>query len=133
MPKIWGQCNIYPTAKIGEGVSIGTFSEIGNNVEIGANTRIGAMAYICEGVKIGQHCFLGPRVTFTNDRFPPSGHDKWEQTVIEDGARIGAAVTVRCGVTIGKGALVGAGSVVTRDIPSGEVWVGIPARKMENT
>lgn len=129
--KIWEPCNVYPTAQIGEGVNIGAFSEIGNNVVIGDNTRIGAMSYIPEGVVIGKGVFIGPRVTMTNDRFPPSGKDYWEKTIIEDGARIGAAVTIRCGVVIGLGALIGAGSVVTKDVPPGETWAGVPAKRLE--
>ena len=125
--RIWEPVNLYPTAKLQPGVSVGAFSEIGDGVEIGENTRIGAMCYIPARVTIGKNCFIGPRVTFTNDRYPPS--DNWEDTVVEDGASIGAACTIICGITIGKGALIGAGSVVTCDIPPGEVWYGVPARQ----
>ena len=124
---IWYPANVYNSAKIGEGVSIGMFSEIGENVEIGEYTRIGAMSFIPEGVKIGKNCFIGPRRTFTNDKYPPSGKDGWLRTVIEDGASLGAAVTVICGVRIGKNALIGAGSVVTKDIPDGARAYGVPA------
>lgn len=130
--KAWGHCNIYPSARIGKGVNIGTFSEIGANVFIGENTRIGAMSYIPEGVVIGSDCFIGPRCTFTNDKYPPSHREEWLPTIIENGARIGAGVTVICGVMIGKGALIGAGSVVTKSVPAGEKWAGVPARKMED-
>ena len=126
-PVIWQPANVYSSAKLGEGVSIGTFSEIGHEVEIGENTRVGAMCFIPEGVTIGKNCFIGPRVTFTNDKYPPSGKENWLPTVIEDGAAIGAGSTIICGVTIGKGALIGAGSVVTKNIPSGAKAYGVPA------
>lgn len=124
---IWEPSNVYDSAKLGHGVSIGKFSEIGHNVEIGENTRVGALCFIPEGVTIGKDCFIGPRVTFTNDKYPPSGKDNWLPTVVEDHAAIGAAVTVICGVRIGKGALIGAGSVVTKDIPDGVKAYGVPA------
>lgn len=110
--KAWGISNIYQTAKIGNNVNIGTFCEIGNHVEIGDDTRIGAFCFIPELVKIGKDCFIGPRVTFTNDKYPSNHSEKesWQKTFVEDGANIGAGVVVLCGVTIGKNALVGAGS-----------------------
>ncbi|MCK9599830.1 MAG: N-acetyltransferase [Sphaerochaeta sp.] len=125
--KVWQPCNIYPSASIGRNVSIGTFTEIGNNVVIGNNVRIGAMCFIPEGVVIEDDAWIGPRCTFTNDRFPPSPMEEWEPTIVKRGACLGAAVTVVCGVTIGEGALVGAGSVITKDVPAGQVWAGVPA------
>lgn len=130
-PKIWQPSNIYPTAIISEGVSIGAFTEIGHEVYVGPGTRIGAHCFIPEGVWIGKNCFVAPCVVMTNDRFPPSPRDKWEKTFIEDGASIGAGTVIRCGVTIGMGAKVGCGSVVTKSIPPGEIWCGVPARKMK--
>lgn len=131
--KAWGISNIYQSASIGMDVNIGTFCEIGANVVIGDRVRIGAMSFIPEGVVIEDDAWIGPKVCFTNDRYPPSGREHWEKTVIKKGARLGAAVTVICGVTIGEGALVGAGSVVTKDIPTGEKWAGVPAKKMGNS
>ena len=125
--KIWQPCNIYPTAKIGNDGSIGTFCEIGNNVKIGDRVRIGAMCYLPEGVKIEDDVFLGPRVTMTNDKYPPSGKEHWKKTVVKKGAAIGAGVTIICGVTIGENALVGAGSLITKNIGAGEKWYGVPA------
>jgi len=104
------------------------FSEIGKNVEIGDNTRIGFNCFIPEGVKIGKNCFIGPRVTFSNDRYPPSHKWLWQHTVIEDDVAIGAGSCIRPGITIKKGSLIGMGSIITYDIPAGEIWAGNPAR-----
>lgn len=127
---IWKPSNIYPTAKIGMFTSIGMFSEIGEKVVIGNRVRIGAFAFLCEGVTIEDNCFIGPRFTATNDKYPPSGKDQWKPILIKKGARIGSAVTVLPGVVIGENALVGAGSVVSKSIPAGETWCGVPAKKM---
>lgn len=128
--KIWGKCNVYPTAVLGDRVNIGTFSEIGDGVIIGSDVRIGAMCFIPNGVRIYNDAWIGPRVTFTNDRYPPSDKSKWEKTHVHRGARLGACVTVVCGVDIGSGALVGSGSVVVCDIPAGQVWAGVPATRI---
>lgn len=128
--KIWQPSNVYPTAKLGEDVSIACFCEIGNNVVIGDRTRVGAFSFICEGVTIGKDVFIGPHCCFSNDKFPPAPKEKWQKTIVEDGARLGAGVKVIPGVTIGKGALIGMGSVVTKNVPAGEKWSGVPAKKM---
>jgi UDP-2-acetamido-3-amino-2,3-dideoxy-glucuronate N-acetyltransferase len=129
MSKVWKSCNIYPDAVLGENVSIGAFTEIGPAV-IGNNVRIGAMCFIPEGVTIEDNAWIGPRVTFTNDKFPPSGKENWKPILVKRGARIGAGVTVLPGVVIGENSLIGAGSVVTKNIPAGEKWCGVPAKKM---
>lgn len=128
---VWLPANVYDTAVIGNNCSIGMFSEVGHNVKIGNNVRVGAHSFIPEGVTIEDDVFVGPNVTFTNDRFPPSPRENWEETRICRGASIGAAVTIICGVTIGEKALIGAGSLVNRDIPAGETWVGNPARPLK--
>ena len=129
-PSIYQPCNIYPSAKIGQWVNIGTFTEIGHNVVIGDRVRIGAMCFIPEGVTLEDDAWIGPRVTFTNDMYPPSGPEKWKQTLVKKGARIGAAATILPGVVIGENALIGAGSVVTHNVPAGEIWAGVPARQL---
>ena len=130
--KAWEPCKVYASAKIGSRVNIGAFSEIGENVIIGDDVRIGAMSFIPEGVTIEDGAWLGPRTTCTNDMYPPSSRENWLKTRICKGARIGAAVTILPGVTIGENSLVGAGAVVTKDVPAGERWAGVPARKIEH-
>lgn len=126
--KVWKPCNIYMSAKIGENVSIGRFTEIGHNVKIGDNVRIGAMSFIPEGVTIEDDVFVGPHSVFTNDKFPPSGRENWLKTKVKKGASIGAGATIICGVVINEKALIGAGSVVTKDVPVGATFIGVPAR-----
>lgn len=122
----WTATNVYPTAQIGNGVQIGWGCEVGNAI-IETGARVGAFCFIPEGVTIGHNAWIGPRCTFTNDRFPPSDKSKWEKTEVMAYGRLGAGVTVICGNKIGTGALVGAGSVVTKNIPAGETWCGVPA------
>ena len=128
--RIYGKCNVYRSAKLGRDVQVGCFSEIGDGVVIGDRVRIGAMCFIPAGVVIEKDAWIGPRVTFTNDRYPPSERAEWERTTVEQGARLGAGVTIVCGVRIGSGALIGAGSVVTRDVPAGKIWAGVPAKEV---
>lgn len=131
--KIYEPSNVYQTASLGANVQIGTFCEIGANVVIGDNVRIGAMCFIPEGVTIESGAWIGPRVTFTNDRFPPaSDKSQWENTLIRSGARIGAGCTILPGIEIGQGALIGAGSTVTKNVPPHETWCGNPARNMKD-
>jgi len=94
---------------------------------------VGAYVFIPKGITIGNEVFIGPGVTMTNDYYPKAtGGWQLRETIIKDGASVGAGATIRCGVTIGKNAGIGAGSVVLNDIPDGEVWVGNPARKIES-
>jgi acetyltransferase-like isoleucine patch superfamily enzyme len=131
--KVWPNTNVYASAKIGKGVSIGQFSEIGNNVIIGNGTSIGAHTFIPEGVTIEDDCFIGPRVSFSNDKYPPSNKSKWGKILIKKGARLGMGVVVLPGVTVGEKALVGAGAIVTKSVPAGETWFGNPARKSKKS
>ncbi|MFK4766237.1 acyltransferase [Desulfobaculum sp. SPO524] len=133
--------NLYG-CRIGDGTRIGTFVEIQRGVEVGARCKISSHTFICEGVSIGSGVFVGHNVSFVNDRYPravgPDGalldDADWTvvPTTVEDRAAIGSGAVILCGVRIGRGAVVGAGAVVTRDVPSGEVWAGNPARYLKD-
>lgn len=135
--KLFGFINAYG-CKIGNRTKVGCFVEIQKGAVIGADCKISSHSFICEGVSIGNGVFVGHNVTFINDKFPRAVNAdgsmqtdadwKVEPTVVEDRASIGSSVTVLCGVRIGAGAMIGAGSVVTKDVPAGEIWVGNPAR-----
>ncbi len=135
--KIHAFVNLYGCC-IGDNTSIGAFVEIQKRAKIGKNCKISSHTFICEGVTIQDNVFIGHNVTFINDKRPKAtsseGNLQTEEdwsvmpTLVEEGASIGSSVTILCGVTIGAAALVGAGSVVTKDIPPGEVWAGNPAR-----
>ena len=116
---------------IGHGCVIHAPVWIGNNVVIGNDCRIQAFTFIPDGVTIGNNVFVGPNVTFTNDKNPPS--QQWDKTHIEDGVSIGAGAVILPGLTIGKNARIGAGAVVTKSVPPEETWVGNPARKHGDT
>lgn len=118
-----------PLSSIDESCTIHSHVWIGKNVKIGLRVRIEAHSFLPEGITIEDDCFIGPHVVFTNDKYPPGPKEGWLLTVVKRGASIGANCTIVCGATIGEGAMVGAGSVVTRDIPAGELWYGNPARK----
>lgn len=125
---IWHHCNIYSSTIIGNNTSIGAYTEIGGS-EIGDNCKVEAFVFIPPGIKIGNNVFVGPRVTFTNDRYPKvSSFDKPEKTIVEDGVVIGASVTILPGITLHKNCLIGAGSVVTRDVPANTIVIGTPAK-----
>jgi UDP-2-acetamido-3-amino-2,3-dideoxy-glucuronate N-acetyltransferase len=123
---------------IGDDVRIGTFVEIQKGAAIGNNCKIQSHSFICEGVTLEDEVFVGHSVTFINDRFPRATNDeglpkadgewKCEPTLVKRGASIGSGVTILCGVTIGERAIVGAGSVVTKDVPAGAIVAGNPAR-----
>ncbi len=129
--------NLYG-CEIGDNSRIGTFVEIQKGASIGRNCKIQSHTFICEGVTIGDGVFIGHNVTFINDRFPSAVRkdgglqtdEDWVciPTFIKSGASIGSSATILCGITIGENALVGAGSVVTKDVPAGAVVAGNPAR-----
>ena len=125
---IYDQVNLYK-CKIGEGTKIDAFVYIEEGVEIGKNCKIRPFVFIPSGVKIGKEVFIGPGVVFINDKYPKA-RGEWElrETIVEDDVSIGAGAVVLPGVRIGRGAMVGAGAVVTKDVPSNAVVVGNPAK-----
>ena len=128
--QVWQYCVILPQAVIGEECNICSHCFIENDVRIGDRVTVKSGVQLWDGVRIEDDVFIGPNVTFTNDRYPRSKQypDHFEQTVIRRGASIGAGSVILCGIEIGEGAMVGAGSVVTKNVPAGELWVGNPAR-----
>jgi acetyltransferase-like isoleucine patch superfamily enzyme len=123
---------------IGDNTKIGAFVEIQKNAKIGKYCKVSSHTFICEGVKIEDNVFVGHNVTFINDKYPRSTNNngglqteedwKVETTIVKMGASIGSGATILCGVTIGENAIVGAGSVVTKDVPPNTIVAGNPAR-----
>lgn len=131
---IWQFCVILKNAKIGKNCNINFNVFIENDVFIGDYVTIKSGVQIWDGLRIANHVFIGPNVTFTNDFKPRSKQypDRFLETTVEEGASIGANSTILGGITIGKYALIGAGSVVTKNIPPYTLWYGNPAKKMGN-
>ena len=135
--KIYDFVNAY-NCEINDGSKIGAFVEIQKNAFIGENCKISSHTFICEGVTIEDEVFVGHNVSFINDMFPKAVNedgsiqtdDDWElkTTLVKKRASIGTSVTILGGITIGENSLVGAGSVVTKDVPSNVVVAGNPAR-----
>ena len=127
---VWQFCVILPKAQIGENCNICSHCLIENDVKIGNNVTIKSGAQVWDGITIEDNVQVGANVTFTNDRYPRAKNPNWimERTLIKKGASIGAGCTLLCGITIGEYAMIGAGSVVTKDVPAGELWLGNPAK-----
>lgn len=127
---IWQFCVVFPGCRIGENCNICANVLIENEVEIGSNVTVKSGVQLWDGVTLEDNVFVGPNVTFTNDRYPRSKNTayKMECTRVCRGASIGANSTILPGVTVGAGSIIGAGSVVTKDVPAGELWLGNPAR-----
>lgn len=132
--------NLYG-CEIGDDTRIGTFVEVQKNSKIGQRCKISSHTFVCEGVTIEDEVFVGHGVTFVNDMFPRATAEGRLQTeadwacvptLVKRGASIGSGVTILGGVTIGERAVVGAGSVVTRDVPAGTIVAGNPARVFRN-
>jgi UDP-2-acetamido-3-amino-2,3-dideoxy-glucuronate N-acetyltransferase len=140
--RIRGFVNLYGCT-IGDDTRIGTFVEIQKGAVIGCNCKIQSHTFICEGVTIEDEVFVGHGVTFINDRFPratndeglPKDESEWkcETTVVKRGAAIGSGATIMCGITIGERAIIGAGSMVTKDVPAGASVAGNPARVLRQS
>ena len=135
--KVFAFTNLYG-CEVGDDSKIGTFVEIQKNAKVGKRCKVSSHTFICEGVTIEDEVFIGHGVTFINDRFPRSTNTdgklqteadwKCESTLVKSQASIGSGATILCGVTIGERAIIGAGSVVTKDVPAGGVVAGNPAR-----
>jgi len=135
--KIFGFVNLYG-CEIGDDSKIGCFVEIQKNAKIGKNVKVSSHTFICEGVTIEDDVFVGHNVSFINDKYPRSTNvngelateEDWEvvPTLVKRGASIGTSSTILCGVTIGENAIIGAGSVVTKDIPPNVIAYGVPAK-----
>jgi len=135
--RIFDFVNLYGCS-IDDNTKVGTFVEIQKNAFIGKNCKISSHTFICEGVHIEDNVFIGHNVTFINDKIPRATNEdggmqdesdwKVEETFVKKGASIGSSATIMCGVTIGERAIVGAGAVVTEDVPPNAVVAGVPAR-----
>ena len=135
--KIFDFVNLYGCT-IGDDTKVGTFVEIQKNAFIGKNCKISSHTFICEGVHIEDNVFVGHNVTFINDKVPRSVNidgsmqteSDWKvvETFIKKGASIGSSSTILCGITVGENSVVGAGAVVTKDVPANSLVVGVPAK-----
>jgi UDP-2-acetamido-3-amino-2,3-dideoxy-glucuronate N-acetyltransferase len=135
--KIHKLVNLYG-CEVGDNTKIGAFVEIQKNAKIGKYCKISSHTFICEGVTIEDRVFVGHNVTFINDKYPRSTNNngglqteedwKVEPIIVKKGASIGSGATILCNVTIGENAIVGAGSVVTKDVPPNMIVAGSPAR-----
>ena len=138
--RIFAFTNLYGCV-IGDDVKIGTFVEIQKGVRIGNRCKISSHSFICEGVTLEDEVFIGHNVTFINDRIPRATdaggqlqtEADWKciPTLVKKGASIGSSATLLCGITVGEYAVVGAGSVVTKDVPPHSVVVGNPAKVLK--
>jgi acetyltransferase-like isoleucine patch superfamily enzyme len=135
--KIFDFVNIYGCS-IDDNSKVGAFVEIQKNAFIGKNCKISSHTFICEGVHIEDNVFIGHNVTFINDKYPRATAEDgglqteadWKvvETFIKKGASVGSSSTILCGVTVGENAIVGAGSVVTKDVPANSIVAGVPAK-----
>ena len=123
------ELSIILTEDIGEGCTLHAPIWVGRHVRIGNRVKVEAFSFIPEGVTLEDDVFVGPHFCGTNDKYPPSDRGDWLPILIKRGAVIGANVTIVCGVTIGEKAMIGAGSVVTKNVGAGELWYGNPAKK----
>jgi acetyltransferase-like isoleucine patch superfamily enzyme len=137
--RIFAFTNLYG-CEIGDETKIGTFVEVQKGAKIGRRCKVSSHSFICEGVTIEDEVFIGHNVTFINDRFPRATaggqlqtEADWKcvATLIKRGASIGSSATILCGITIGEGAIVGAGSVVTKDVAPHTIVAGNPARVLK--
>lgn len=126
---LWQFCVVLPKAIIGNSCNINAHCLIENDVVVGNNVTVKCGVYLWDGITVEDNVFIGPNVTFTNDKYPRSKQypQAFLRTVIKKGASIGAASVILGGVTIGENAMIAAGSIVTKNVPDGELWMGNPA------
>jgi acetyltransferase-like isoleucine patch superfamily enzyme len=131
---VWQYVVILPGAVIGTDCNINALCLIENDVVVGDRVTVKSGVQLWDGLRIENDVFVGPNVAFTNDKHPRSKQypPAFQRTTVRQGASIGANATILGGVTIGERAMVGAGAVVTRDVPAGETWVGNPARPLKS-
>ena len=127
---IWQFCVILPNAQIGENCNICSHCLVENDVKIGNNCTIKCGVQLWDGVELEDNVMIGANCTFTNDLYPRSKNKEWKKltTKICKGASIGAGSTILPGLTIGSNSMIGAGSVVTKDVPKNTIWIGNPAQ-----
>jgi acetyltransferase-like isoleucine patch superfamily enzyme len=120
-------------AVIGDNCNINCHTFIENDVIIGNNVTVKSGVFLWDGIRVEDDVFIGPNVTFVNDKFPRSKQypEAFQQTVVKKGASLGANATILGGITIGENAMIGAGAVVTKDVPANTVWVGNPAKQIK--
>ena len=138
--RVYGVVNLYG-CEIGDDTKIGNFVEIQKGVKVGKRCKVSSHSFLCEGVTLEDDVFIGHNVTFINDLYPRSTNadgqlqteKDWQciPTVVKKGASIGSSATLLCGITVGEGAIVGAASMVTRDVPPHTIVAGNPARVMK--
>lgn len=128
--KVWQFCVIFENAKIGRNCNICAHTLVENDVVIGNNVTVKSGVYLWDGITLEDHVFVGPNATFTNDKLPRSKvyPESFPKILVKEGASVGANSTILPGITIGKFAMVGAGSVVTKSVPDYAVVVGNPAK-----
>ena len=128
--KIWQFCVVFPDCQIGEECNICSHCLIENDVKIGNNVTVKCGVQIWDGIELEDNVMIGSNVTFTNHMYPRSKNKDWTllKTKVCKGATIGAGSTILPGITIGENAFIAAGSVVTKDVPAGELWMGSPAK-----
>lgn len=127
---IWQFCVVLAGAKIGKNCNLNALVLVENDVVLGDRVTVKSGVQLWDGLTVEDDVFIGPNATFTNDKYPRSKHypAAFQRTVLKAGCSIGANATILGGITIGEKALIGAGSVVTKDVPAGETWIGNPAR-----
>lgn len=133
--RVWQYVVVLPSAVIGRDCNICSHCLIENDVVLGDRVTVKSGVQLWDGLRVGHDVFIGPNATFTNDRHPRSGNRDFDKkhTVLDEGCSIGAGAVILPGVHIGRAAMVGAGAVVTRDVPPGVTVVGNPARILEKT